>query len=178
VKLIDCPSAWKGLENHIESFLDENKIPRDNCLEFGVEHGYSIAAMSNWFRVCTGVDTFKGDPMSGFKEDHLKQTRENLKDFDNIYLTRMDFREFIKRPGDGRWNLIHIDISHDYESTYECGAWAVDHSDCTIFHDTTTFQAVRAACQDIAHEKGLEFKILTPDHNGLGFILNKIKSET
>jgi len=180
LKLIDVPSAWKGLEGFVGALLIARQIPRDTFLEFGVEYGYSIAAISNWFESCIGVDTFLGDAMSGHKRYHLGETEKNLRDFKNITLLPMPYQDFIatEKPTagvPGLWDFVHVDISHDYKSTHELGSWAVNNATATIFHDVTTFPQVRAACEDIAHDYGLEFETLTPEHNGLGLIMGRGK---
>src|ERR1700722_18622091 len=58
-------SSWKGIESILESLISEFNIGRNKCLEFGVERGYSTAALSCFFDSVTGVDTFMGDKHTG-----------------------------------------------------------------------------------------------------------------
>lgn len=147
--IINVPSAWVGLELIIEDILDRYKIERRDCIEFGVEWGYSTAVFANYFKNVVGIDTFEGDDFTGRRMNHFQETRENLSSFSNIKLIKSDYKDWIKND-DKRYNFCHIDIVHNYKETFECGLWAAKHCDCIIFHDTERFLQVRKAVIDIS----------------------------
>lgn len=170
-KVIDVPSAWKGIDNILEEMLEKFSIGRNTALEFGVEFGFSTSALANYFETVIGVDTFEGDDMSGKDRDFHQQAIENLKEFKNISLIRADYKDFIKANDSEHYNLIHVDISHDYESTYDCGIWSARHSDMTIFHDTESFAwDVVPAIERIASETGKTFYNFKGS-SGLGILI-------
>ncbi|MEO5991366.1 MAG: hypothetical protein ABIP68_06985 [Ferruginibacter sp.] len=81
-QMINVPSAWKGLECIIEDILERFEVPRNECIEFGVEIGFSSVVFSNFFKSVTGVDTFIGDEHTNHKGDYFKKQRmrsKNLK---------------------------------------------------------------------------------------------------
>ena len=101
----------------------------------------------------------------------MEQTKNYLEHYENITLLKSDYRDFIKDNHDN-YGLIHIDIIHDFEHTYECGAWAVQHSRVTIFHDTESFFEVKRARQELANDFDLEFYNYKESH-GLGILVNR-----
>lgn len=161
--------AWVGLEKIILDIIEFSKIETTRALEFGVEHGYSAAVLANYFRKVIGVDTFTGDPHAGHHGDIFEQTRKNLEDFSNITLIKSDYRDFITTNTDF-FDMIHVDIIHTYEDTYRCGLWGVEHSQCTIFHDTQSFPEVKKAVADIARKTNKKFYNYRKC-NGLGIIV-------
>lgn len=169
--VINIKSAWGDIPTIIGDIIDRFDIRNDKCLEFGVEYGFSTSALANHFRSVIGVDTFEGDEHSGVKSDHLSETKENLKDYPNINLIKSGYQEWIKDNSE-MFDLIHIDIIHDYEHTFECGDWSVQHSPITIFHDTLSFPEVMRACDDLSKKHDLEF-LNYPYSNGLGILVNK-----
>ena len=170
-KLIEIASAWKGLEMIIEDIIEQFGIDRDRCIEFGVEFGYSSVVFSNYFKSVTGVDTFEGDEHTINKEEHYEKTKERLSSYSNIKLIKSDYRDWIVKDT-SRYNFAHVDIIHNYKETYECGLWAAQHSDCTIFHDTESFPEVRRAVLDIAKATGQK-AYNYPEHYGLGILVDK-----
>jgi len=169
-RLINSESqAWVGLEKIILDIIEFSSIKRDSALEFGVEFGYSTAALANYFKKVTGVDIFTGDPHAGFHGDIYKITKSNLKSFDNIELIKSDYRDYIA-SSDDFFDMIHVDIIHTYEHTYACGLWSAMHSDCTIFHDTESFPAVKHAVADIAKKVNKKFYNYKKC-NGLGIVV-------
>ncbi len=169
-RLIQSKSqAWVGLEKIILDIVEFSKIKTDNALEFGVEFGYSTAALANYFKKVTGVDIFTGDLHAGHHGDIYEQTVGNLRNFPNIELIKADYRDYILSCTDPV-DLIHVDIIHTYEDTYACGLWSVEHSHCTIFHDTQSFPPVKRAVSDIAkrtHKKFYNYRKC----NGLGIVI-------
>lgn len=169
-KLIESKSkAWVGLESILWDIIRFSNCQTKHALEFGVEFGYSSSALSNYFEKVTGVDIFTGDEHAGFYGDIFLSTKENLKDFTNIELIKSDYRDFIKE-NNSHYDLIHVDIIHTYEATYECGLWSANHSTVTIFHDTQSFRDVKRAVADIAKMTGKTFYNFK-EYNGLGIVL-------
>jgi hypothetical protein len=140
-----------------------------SCLEFGVEFGYSTVAFSNYFKKVIGIDIFLGDIHTVHKGDHYEQTKASLSAFNNIELIKADYKDWIKTDTEV-YDLIHIDIVHTYEDTYQCGLWSAQHSTCTLFHDTESFPEVKRAVSDIAKITGKKFYNY-PKYYGLGIIV-------
>ena len=169
--LVDVPTAWTGCESILRDVMLRFKIKSNTALEFGVDYGYSTAALANFFNRVIGVDTFLGDVHAGARENLLEKATNALKDFKNIELVQSDYRDFIK--GDhGMFDLINVDIVHHYQETNECVAWAVQHSDVTLVHDTIAFPEVRRAVQDVCWETGVVFYEWQVKH-GLGILVRE-----
>ncbi len=161
--------AWVGLERIIFDIIDFSKIDRNAALEFGVEFGYSTAVLANYFKKVIGIDIFTGDEHAGHYGDIYDETRNNLRDFGNIELIRSNYKDFILST-DQFFDMIHVDIIHTYEDTYQCGLWSVEHSSCTIFHDTQSFPAVKKAVSDVAMKTKKKFYNYRK-YNGLGIVI-------
>jgi hypothetical protein len=168
-KMIEIPTAWKGLELIIEDILIQFNIGRESCIEFGVEFGFSSVVFSNYFKKVKGVDIFIGDEHTEHKGDHYEKTKKSLESFTNIELFKSDYRDWIKQDNN-QYDFAHVDIVHNYKETYECGFWAAQHSKCCIFHDTESFPSVKRAVYDIAKKSGKK-AYNYPFHNGLGIIV-------
>ena len=168
-QMIEVVTAWVGLELIIEDILNRFDIKRERCIEFGVEYGYSSVVFSNFFKEVVGVDTFEGDEHSLLKGDHFEQTKEKLLPYQNISLHKSDYRDWILKD-DSQYDFAHVDIIHNYEHTYACGLWAVNHASCAIFHDTESFPEVRKAVIDIAKNTGKKVYNY-PKCHGLGIIV-------
>ena len=169
LKLEDISSAWKGHDLIIKDLINRFKLNMDRALEFGVEFGFSTVAFSNYFNHVTGVDIFIGDIHTHNKTDHFEETKKRLESFKNITLIKADYKDYILTDHK-QYDFIHVDIVHTYEDTYACGLWAAQHSKCTVFHDTESFQEVRWAVYDIAKATGKKFYNY-PKHYGLGIIV-------
>lgn len=167
--MLDVPSAWTGLESIIEDILTRFSIERDSCIEFGTEYGYSTVAFSNYFQRVKGIDLFIGDAHSGLKTDHYLETQLALSKYANIELIQRDYRDYVQEDN-AHYNLAHVDIVHTYKDTYDCGLWALEHSDCCLFHDTNSFKEVRLAVIDLAKATGRKIYNY-PHHHGLGIIV-------
>ena len=168
--LLEISSAWQGIERIMKPLIKEFNIKNNLGLEFGVEYGYSTAILSSLFNKVIGVDTFTGDAHSSFKDNHKKQTEENLKEYTNIELIESTWEQWaMSVPKNSRYDLIHIDIVHDYDSTFNAGEWAVEHSDVVIFHDTISFSDVNKAVSDLS-EKYEYYYYNYPLYNGLGIL--------
>jgi hypothetical protein len=167
--LLDIRSSWKGIESILADIIQRFDLDTKRCLEFGVEFGYSTAALSSFFDEVIGVDIFTGDMHTGVRRDIYQETQDRLKDFKNIRLVRSDYRDWIKSDN-SRYDLIHVDIIHTYTHTFECGLWAANHSKCVIFHDTESFRAVKLAVAEICRRTGKTFYNYA-DSYGLGIIV-------
>jgi predicted O-methyltransferase YrrM len=170
-KLASCSSAWGNIPTILNDLINRFNLKQDKALEFGVEYGYSTSALANYFKSVTGVDTFEGDVHSGTKSNHIEITSDNLKEFKNVQLIKSDYREYIKMNNEF-FDLIHIDIIHNYYETFECGEWSVNHSNCIIFHDTLSFPEVFRAVYDLSVKYDLDFYNYTESH-GLGILIRK-----
>lgn len=176
--LPNVPSAWRGIEMILPDLLARLDVPRGTFLEFGVDYGYSTAALARHARHIIGIDTFE-DIHSGGRspEEVQRETANLLGDVPNLALWRQPYHEFIQQWG--QWNktartgppvLIHIDIDHSYHTTMELGAWAVAHSPVTLFHDVLSYpNEVGRAVGEIAAEFGLHY-YLYPECHGLGIL--------
>lgn len=169
--LISAPSAWIGLEMILSDLIERFKVGNSSVLEFGVFHGYSLVALSNFFNRACGVDTFTGDDFTGYKGDFYDVVKGNFTNIPKIEIVKMGYEEWIKE-NDSNWDLIHIDIQHTFEDTYACGKWAASHSPCVLFHDTQSYPEVKRAVAQIAEEEGLEFYEY-PKFFGLGILVRR-----
>jgi hypothetical protein len=175
-RMIDVPSAWMGNELIMEDLIERFQISPKRCIEFGSQHGYSTAALANYFKHVIAVDHFAGDEMAGIGDpDHtFNGTREALKDFPNITLAMTSYQDWIRRD-DSEYDLVHVDIVHTYEDTFECASWGIDHADVVILHDTLAFPDVMEAAMEISYD-GLIYFYNYPLKHGLG-ILSRRKLE-
>ena len=166
-KLEIC-SGWNGLENYIKPIIEGFNINPRKMLEFGVEYGYSTHIFSQLFEKVVGVDTFEGDIHAGFKNlyDEVKNRFENT----NVKIIKSDFRDYIE-DNDDMYDLIHVDIVHTYEDTYEAAEWAIKHSKVVILHDTISFSDINRVCVDLSNKHILEYYNITK-YNGLGILYN------
>lgn len=169
-RLVNTPGgmAWYGIELIIEDILLFTKCERRCALEFGVQYGYSTAVFANYFESVTGVDLFEGDEHAGYDPTTLQKASETLRDFTNIKLVKADFKDYIIKEN-RIFDLIHIDIVHTYEDTYNCGQWACKHANLVLFHDTESFPEVKRAVSRLARENGFSFYNYYPCH-GLGIL--------
>jgi hypothetical protein len=166
------PSGWVGLERIMPALVRMFCKGNDTALEFGVEYGYSTATLAQLFGQVKGVDWFKGDEHSGERGDYYEKSAANLAKWKNVTLVKSSYQDYIKSAHpDEYYDLIHVDVVHTYEATYECGRWAADHSPVTIFHDTSfIWPSVPEAIERIAQETGKSFYNYRPC-NGLGILV-------
>jgi hypothetical protein len=162
-------SAWRGLDALVPELISKFNIPTNKYLEFGVEFGFSATVFANYFKEVVGVDIFTGDSHAGVHDDDYKDMIEKVKPWPNIKLVKADYKDYIKNNNE-TFDLIHVDIIHNYKETYECGLWAAEHSKMAIFHDTKSFKKVKHAVQDIAAATGKTFHNYQYN-NGLGIIV-------
>jgi hypothetical protein len=168
-RVLSPPTAWQGIESILEDIIQRFDIGRRNCLEFGVEYGYSTVALSCFFDTVTGVDTFCGDKHTANKSDIFAQTAARLDCYENIRLVQSDYHDWIARDRNF-YDLIHVDIVHTYIDTFTCGLWSAKHAKCVLFHDTLSFPAVMQAVTDIARETGRRFYNFEESY-GLGILV-------
>lgn len=173
--LPDVPSAWRGIELILPDLLTRLEVPRGTFLEFGVDYGYSTAALARHAFVIIGIDTFEDIHSGGRTPDEvLQETWNLLEGMSNVALIRQSYQEFIsdlwKDPVLAPIELIHIDIDHSYETTLELGSWAVEQSPVVLFHDVLSFpNEVGRAVGELAAEFGLNY-YLYPECHGLGIL--------
>jgi predicted O-methyltransferase YrrM len=168
-RVLPVVTAWKGIESVLGDLIQRFGIRTHSCLEFGVEFGYSTAALSSFFDTVIGVDTFVGDKHTDNKHDIFAETSERLAGFKNIQLIRSDYRDWIAKDN-STYDLIHVDIVHTYVDTFACGLWSAQHAQCVLFHDTLSFSAVKRAVIDISRQTGKRFYNFK-ESNGLGILV-------
>jgi hypothetical protein len=169
-RVLPVTTAWAGIESILDDLIRRFNVGRKRCLEFGVEFGYSTAALSCFFDEVIGVDRFTGDKHTANRSDVFSETSERLSIFRNIRLVRSDYRRWIAQD-DALYDLIHVDIVHTYVDTFTCGLWSAQHAQCVLFHDTVSFAAVRRAVSAIAHLTGKRFYNFE-ESNGLGILIS------
>ena len=168
-RILQIYSAWKGIESILPDLINRFGIGSSRCLEFGVERGYSTAALSCFFDSVTGVDIFVGDSHTRHYQDLYAETSQRLEPYANIQLVRSDYRDWIAAD-DSFYDLIHVDIVHSYTDTFACGLWSAQHAKCVIFHDTVSYPTVKRAVMDIARQTGKRFYNFK-ECNGLGILV-------
>ena len=156
-RLIDVPSAWGGNEAVLKPLIEQFCEETDIALEFGVEHGYSTVALSNFFQRVIGVDTFLGDIHTGKHDSYYPATKERLLVYPNIELVEASWQSWTAANESEHADLIHVDIEHTYEQTYGCLAWSVQHAPVVIFHDPLSFADVMKSAEDVSEQFGLQF---------------------
>lgn len=165
------PSGWTGLEKIMPALVRLFCRGRSSALEFGVEYGYSTSVLAQLFDTVEGVDWFKGDEHSSWRDDYYETAAANLAHRKNVTLHKSSYQDFLSRNHDGlRWDLIHVDVVHTYEATYTVGRWAADRAGVVIFHDTQfIWPEVKQAISRVAEETGRDFYNYEPC-NGLGIL--------
>jgi len=166
------PSAWGNIPTILNDIIKRFNVKRNTCLEFGVEYGYSTSALSNYFKKVIGVDTFTGDIHAGIVSDHYQRTKSLLeRDYGNIHLIQSSYQDYAKTCSE-KFDMIHIDIVHDYENTFACGDWSCQHSDVVIFHDTLSFPTVMKSCIDLSEKHEMTFYNYEESY-GLGILVRE-----
>ena len=167
-------TAWKGLEDYIFPIIKHFNINQNIALEFGVDHGYSTDILSKAFNKVVGVDSFVGDiHINHAQGEKFYNTVKSSFEGTNVEIVRASFEDFIK-DNNNRYDLIHIDIVHEYEPTFNCTDWAIQHSDVVILHDTESFPEIKKVCQDISAKHGVGFYNIT-EHFGLGVLYRTVE---
>lgn len=165
------PSGWTGLEKIMPALVKLFCRDRRSALEFGVEYGYSTTILSQLFDEVDGVDWFKGDEHSMWRENYYDIAAKNLEMRHNVTLWQCSYQDYLANVANiAHWDLIHVDVVHTYEATYTIGRWAADHAPVVIFHDTSyIWKDVPDAILKIAEETGKDFYNYEPC-NGLGIL--------
>jgi hypothetical protein len=168
-ELLSVPTGWNGLEDYIKPIMTKLNINPELALEFGIDSGYSLKVFSQLFNNTVGVDMFVGDAHIGhsqgdeFYEDVLKRFTNN-----KVEIIKADFRDFIKQDN-RKYDLIHIDIVHYYDETFQCADWSIQHSDVVILHDTCSFPEINRVCLDISKKHKVNYYNIGECH-GLGVL--------
>jgi hypothetical protein len=133
-----------------------------------------LSALSKVFERVVGVDMFCGDFHAGVRnENQYNLVLENFSKVKNVEIIKSSYDEYFNSLEDNvRFDLIHVDIVHTYEDTYDCGMKSLKHTDCILFHDTESFPSVKKACEDISSKSGYSFYNY-PFCHGLGIIINE-----
>jgi hypothetical protein len=166
------PSGWTGLERVMPALVAQFCPWRGSALEFGCEYGYSTSVLAQLFSHVTAVDWFVGDEHSGVREDYYAIARSNLAHRANVTLVQEDYRRWIAHDDRQTYDLIHVDMLHDDETTYRAGLWAASHAPVILFHDTLAWPEVAPAVLRIAEKTGREFWNY-PHCHGLGVLPEK-----
>lgn len=171
---IQATSAWVGLEKIIRPIVVDFGLKTKNALEIGVDYGYSLSALSNIFDSVVGVDNFLGDVHAGHRNEYQYDlVIKNFSGVRNVQIIKSSYQEYFDALcDDQKFDMIHIDIIHTYEDTYDCGMKALGHANCILFHDTESFPSVKKACEDISSKSGYSFYNY-PFCHGLGILINE-----
>ena len=160
-------TAWGEIPRILKDIITRFNLNTNIALDLGTDTGYSATALSNYFTKVITVDTFRGDLYQLPDDDvFYKKVVFELTDYKNIEIVKSDFRDFID---DTHYDLVHVDMKHDYETTYEAGDWALRHADLVIFHDTISYPIVMQCVEDLALKYDKEFYNY-PLYNGLGIL--------
>ena len=165
------PSGWTGLEKIMPALVKLFCRERESALGFGVEYTYSTNILAQLFDRVTGVDWFKGDEHSMWRDDYSDIARANIAHRSNVELIQSSYQDWIAHaPANVNYSLVHVDVVHTFEATYTIGRWAADHAGVVIFHDTQyIWPEVKQAILQIAEETGRDFYNYEPS-NGLGIL--------
>ena len=171
---ISVVSAWVGLEKIIKPIIHDFNLKNNFALEIGVDYGYSLGALSNVFDYVVGVDMFCGDFHAGTRsEDQYDLVSKSFSEQNNVKIIKSSYDEYFNSLENNiKFDLIHVDIVHTYEDTYDCGIKALNHANCIIFHDTESFPNVKKACEYISSKSGYSFYNY-PFYHGLGILINE-----
>ena len=166
-------SSWEGIEFILADLLAQFNVGKGTAIEFGVEHGFSAVALSNFFATVIGVDPFGQQTATEPIEPMEDRCRRNCEPYKNIILVTQPWQEFTKSaPADSHYDLVHVDAEHGYYDTFGIGDWACAHSPFVIFHDTSSFpQTVMPAVKDLAEKHKRVFYNYDQFH-GLGILVN------
>jgi hypothetical protein len=170
-RLADVPSAWGPNESILMDLIERFQIPHQSALEFGVDYGFSASALANFFEEVIAVDHFESDPQTGYRDRLYEQASLALVEFPNVHIRKSSFQEWIEHDHNN-YDLIHVDVFHDYVNTYAAGKWAVDHSNVVAFHDSESYPAVKSAVCSLADETGMKFYNYEVSH-GLGILVRE-----
>lgn len=154
IPLVDEGSLWQNISTILKDIIVRFNLKTDLALEFGTYWGCSASALAHYWKKVITVDPFMGNEESARYEMYYK-VMKSLKHLP-VSVIIGGYEEYIKNDLYDRYDIVHIDIIHSYEDTYASGEWAVQHSDCVIFHDTG-IPRVRSAVRDIAEKFDMDF---------------------
>jgi len=165
-------ATWGDISTILLDIIERFNVPSKVALEFGVATGHSISALSNYFGRVIGIDTFREDitDVNPHRDSKFYETLYILRNFNNIQLIQTRYEDFITAPFLDWYNLIHVDLIHNYDMTFQCGDWSLQHSGIVLFHDTMSFPEVMRAVTDLSIKYECEFYNY-PDKNGLGILI-------
>lgn len=172
--ILNVTTAWKGLENIILDILERFNVNRSIALEFGAYLGYSAVVLSNFFNKVITVDAYNPelDNKSGVTSDMYIIAKRNLSKYNNILLVKQTYEEFIKQNDNEQYDLIHIDLAHNYKDTYDLCLWGLQHSNIIIIHDTESYSIEKKAILDVS--KIIDFNFYNyKKYYGLGILVKK-----
>jgi len=181
-RIVQVTSAWEPLRHVIKDIINRFNINQEKALEFGVERGYSTVVLANYFNTVIGVDPFNWIFSDG-ADRGFDAVKKLLIDWNNIKLKQMMSDQFIEENADARFDIIHIDIgyeTHCYSTTFPSAKWAVQHSDCVLFHDIFSFPEINQVCEELSSEFGFDYygyaEPIGPSGLicGLGILIKKI----
>ncbi len=166
--------AWGDIPNILADIIMQFNINTKIALDLGVLFGYSTYALSLYFDKVIGVDTFKENRYNYLdtKQDSYQEVSGLLSIRPNIQLIQSLWQDYAKKEMIGKYDLIHLDMIHSYRETTLAGEWALQHTNCALFHDTVTNPTVMKACEDLAIKHGFEFYNYHDSH-GLGILVKK-----
>lgn len=170
-------SAWEGLDTIILDIIERFDLRTELALELGVDQGYSISALANYFKRVVGVDTFQTNWQTGLARiedsnfERLHLVKKSLQSFPNVELILADADSFIEQE-QHKYDLIHIDLNHGYEEVVKFGSWALEHSKCVIIHDTISYIDTMEACKFLESKCNISFYNY-PKCNGLAILVAK-----
>jgi hypothetical protein len=153
---LECPSAWRGLENRFQDLL-EPVDPIRTIVEIGVEYGYSLFSFAIALPQATvvGIDPYQ-DELVGLDEDAVGRLRASsllgskeaeawvrrfISQFPRVILLRGTSVEMARR-WIGQVDVIHIDGIHTYDDvSRDFRLWEphLRPGGCVLFHDTRLF---------------------------------------
>ena len=172
-RVLNAPTSWGANSPILKDIILRFNLKTDIALEFGVWGGYSSSVLACYFTRVIGVDSFS-EFSTGYT---LLSVMRLLRDYPNINLVAMGYENFIKESPYDRYDIIHIDISdpdHNYKTTYPCGEWSIQHTDCVILHDTVSFPEMDRVCEDLSDKYDFSYFNYTVE-NGLGILVkNKL----
>lgn len=164
-------SAWIGLERIIPSIIKRFNLNTHLAVEFGVWHGYSSAALANYFDRVIGVDPFTA-ALTSCPSPIYEKTKQTLAPWPNVALVESGYETFVWP--DEYVDLVHIDSIHTYDHTMDCARVSLQHTKCIIAHDTEAFPEVKRVLNDLAKD-GFEFYNY-PECCGLGILVKEEKN--
>jgi predicted O-methyltransferase YrrM len=169
--------AWEESSVIIYDIMKRFEITNGLAIDIGVLYGYSTCVLANYFKEVIGIDTFRENRynIKEGKKSNFNEVKEWVSEFNNITLIESLWQDVIDNVP-VKPSLVHIDIIHNYEETYKCGEWAVQHCDHVIFHDTLANPEVLKACEDLGEKYGFDVYNYENDF-GLGILVKRKKME-